>query len=460
MGSGFAPAGRPGMTKVIGCSPSHKPIPLSLGELDAALSQIGGFEPRPLIAVGVSGGPDSMALMILADRWARARGGEARALIVDHGLRPESTAEAETVGAWLAARGIPHAVLVWRGDKPAAGIQEAARAARYRLLAEWCSSRGCLHLLTAHHREDQAETYLIRRHAGSGGGGLAAMPAVRELPGLRLVRPLLAVPKARLQALLDAEGQRYIRDPSNSNPAFARARLRMSGESVSIDAALALVREHGAARIARECELAALLAQAVSLHPAGFAALDPAALAVAGELGAAALGRVATVLGGAAYPLRRERLARLRQALFEQPFRGRTLGGCRFVPWRGRALALRETTRAAPPLSLQPGMSGMWDGRFAVSLSASAPRAVTIAPLGVDGVAMLGRHAIDDDNPLPRLIYPTLPAIWDAGGLAAVPHLGYRRADEPDREPATMAHLPVFAFRPAVSLFSAGFTVV
>src|SRR5204863_19023 len=128
-------------------------------------------------------------------------------------------------GDWLAARAIPHEVLVWSEAKPASGIQEAARAARYRLLAGWCRERGCLHLLTAHHREDQAETHLIRRRAGSGVEGLAGMAALRELRGLRLVRPLLQVPKARLVALLAAERQPFLSDPSNRNPVFERSRL-------------------------------------------------------------------------------------------------------------------------------------------------------------------------------------------------------------------------------------------
>ena len=170
-------------------------------ELDAALTAIGGFEPRPLLAVAASGGPDSLALAILADRWARERGGVAWALVVDHRLRPESAAEARQVAGWLSARAIPHTVLVWDGDKPATGIQEAARSARYRLLAEWCAERGCLHLLTAHHRDDQVETFLIRRRAKSGVDGLAGMSAVRELPHLRLVRPLLGIPKTRLRGL-------------------------------------------------------------------------------------------------------------------------------------------------------------------------------------------------------------------------------------------------------------------
>jgi tRNA(Ile)-lysidine synthase len=425
--------------------------PLTLADLDASLEAIGGFEPRPLIAVGVSGGPDSMALAILADRWARARGGAACALIVDHRLRPESPAEAETVGAWLAGRGIAHAVLVWRGPKPATGIQEAARAARYRLLGEWCAARGCLHLLTAHHRDDQVETYLIRRRAGSGVDGLAGMSAVRELRQLRLVRPLLGIPKARLVAFLEAEGQAYVQDPSNRNVTFERARLRLEPRQEEAARTLAAIRANATARVGREHDLAALLARTTSLHPAGFAVLDPEPIVAAGELGERALDRVASVIGGSVYPLRRERLARLRRALAATPSGARTLGGCRFVPWRGRVLALREMARAAPPLSLKPGMSALWDRRFALTLPAASPGPITVGPLGATGVAELGR-ALDEDNPFPRFVFPVLPAGWDNEGLAAVPHLSWQRATE--------TCLPTLAFRPAVSLIESGFTVV
>ncbi|MBV8776584.1 MAG: tRNA lysidine(34) synthetase TilS, partial [Alphaproteobacteria bacterium] len=330
-----------------GPPPPRPAAPLSLAEFDAALAALGGFEPEPLLAVGVSGGPDSVALAILADRWARARGGVAWGLVVDHGLRPDSTAEAEIAAGWLAARGIPPAVLCWTGAKPLSGIQEAARAARYRLLAGWCAARGCLHLLLAHHRDDQTETYLIRRRAGSGVDGLAAMPAIRELPQLRIVRPLLGVPKARLIAFLKAENQPYVEDPSNRNPVFERARLRIAqaaavhpGSRPASGARVAsgsgpgegqpqLARHilaHATARMAREQALAALLARAAALHPAGFAVLDAALLVAAGELGERALDRIAAVIGGAGYPLRRQRLARLREALGAAPLRGRTLG--------------------------------------------------------------------------------------------------------------------------------------
>jgi len=194
--------------------------PLTLGEFTAILAALGRFESAPFLAVAVSGGPDSMALAILADRWARERAGEICALSVDHRLRPESGEEIRRLGAWLSARSIRHEILVWAGEKPRSGIQDAARLARYRLLGGWCREHGCLHLLTAHHRDDQIETYLIRRRAHSGPDGLAGMSAIRELADCRLLRPLLGVARDRLFALLKREGQPFIIDPSNFDPVF------------------------------------------------------------------------------------------------------------------------------------------------------------------------------------------------------------------------------------------------
>ena len=474
------------------------PAPLTLDELAASLDALGGFEARPLIAVAVSGGPDSLALILLAERWARQRGGGAWALTVDHGLRPESAAEARTLAGWLAARAIPHEILVWPGDKPTSGIQEAARDARYRLLGEWCRAHGCLHLLTAHHREDQVETHLIRRRAGSGIDGLAGMSAVRELSGCRLVRPLLSVPRARLLAVLNEAGQPFLRDPSNLNPAFERARLRLEGRVIPgspsgrgpepmntglwnmgsglaaepvlgpreagtrgrrpgmtlVDEIIEGVRAHGAARIERERVLDDLLAHAVSLHPAGFASLDVAALNdVEAELAERLLGRVVACVAAARYPARRARLARLRIGLAARPDRARTLGLCRFVPWRGRLLVLRELFAASAPVHLEPGAHLRWDRRFFVDLGPTAPSGFTLGYLGGSRAPATERPTdpaiVRHGGDLPRLVFPVLPALWDEEGLAAVPHLGYSRRG--------VGVLPRLSFRPANPLTQAGF---
>ena len=178
-----------------------------------------------------------MALMLLAAGWAADLGRGAPALhvaTVDHGLRAESSAEAAQVAAMAAGLGLPHATLPWLGPKPRTRIQESARAARYALLAEHARVLGADHVLVGHHADDQAETVLMRFGRGSGIAGLAGMR--RETPlgdGVTLVRPLLDVPKADLVTLCRDAGLAVIDDPSNRDPAYARARLRADAPLLS-----------------------------------------------------------------------------------------------------------------------------------------------------------------------------------------------------------------------------------
>lgn len=176
------------------------------------------------VVLAVSGGPDSTALM-----HAAAVSGRAGLFVatVDHRLRPESAREAERVCTAAARLGLPHATLVWSGPKPSTGIGAAARAARYRLLADHARSVGAGLVLTGHTRDDQAETVLMRLIAGSGPAGLAGMAPERELASaLRLGRPFLPLPKSDLVAYCESHGLAYERDPSNFDDSFARARLR------------------------------------------------------------------------------------------------------------------------------------------------------------------------------------------------------------------------------------------
>jgi len=429
--------------------------PLGAEEFAAQMAPLGPFEARPFITVAVSGGADSLALCLLAAGWAERRGGAVAALTVDHGLRPGSAAEARQVGAWLAARGIAHHILSWQPPAGLRGVQEAARRARYDRLASWCREAGCLHLLTAHHREDQAETFLLRLARGSGLDGLAAIPALRETADCRILRPLLAVPRARLAAALEAAGQAWISDPSNESPRFARIRLRGAAPLLAREglgsARLAETARHlGRARAALEDAVARHLARCVALHPAGFARLDAARLAEApAEIALRALARIAATIGGAEHTPRLERLERLNAALAAGLRAGRTLGGCRFLPWRGGVLVCREARATAAAIALAPGEQARWDRRFTIRLAPSAPEGLSLGALGSAG---LRREA----GGLPGAVRPSLPAMHDLAGIAAVPHLQYER---PDRS-GILAAIERLAFRPERSLAPAGFTVV
>jgi tRNA(Ile)-lysidine synthase len=210
--------------------PTQESSPVSAAEAKSLFSDL---EHLPALVLAVSGGPDSTALMVLAARWRKALKVKPAllAVTVDHGLRAAAKREAAAVGRLARKLGIAHRTLRWTGVKPKSGLQEAARAARYRLLADAARQAKAGHILTAHTRDDQAETVLIRMSRGSGLSGLAAMARISAVPGdgegqIKLVRPLLDIAKARLVAILKAATIPFADDPSNRDPRFTRARLR------------------------------------------------------------------------------------------------------------------------------------------------------------------------------------------------------------------------------------------
>ncbi|MBI2742273.1 MAG: tRNA lysidine(34) synthetase TilS [Rhodospirillales bacterium] len=289
------------------------------------------FERAPVVAVAVSGGRDSLALALLARQWAAARDGRIVGLVVDHALRPESAAEAATTEALLRRHCCDAEILRWSEPKPRAGLQDAARTARYRLLREACRRRGILHLLVAHHADDQAETVAMRAARQSGPDGLAGMSAAVELPEVRLLRPLLGVGRSRLTATLIARGVPWLDDPSNADPRFERARLR-ADRRLTTPAA-------DSDRPAREQRLAGASVEALEISPAGDVAIDRSAFVrLEHDLRARLLSRVVQAVGGGAHPPRRDRLERATGRLCETVARGKsglaqdfTLSACRLL---------------------------------------------------------------------------------------------------------------------------------
>jgi tRNA(Ile)-lysidine synthase len=187
-----------------------------------------GFKGLPAIVLAVSGGPDSLALMWLAARWRHAltRGPRLLAVTIDHGLRREAAREAREVKRLARSLGLTHRTMRWTGAKPKSGLPAAARSARYRLLVKAARESGATHILTAHTRDDQAETLLMRLVRGSGIAGLSAMARESEREGVRLARPLLDVPKSQLIATLRKAKLGFADDPTNRDVSFTRPRLR------------------------------------------------------------------------------------------------------------------------------------------------------------------------------------------------------------------------------------------
>ncbi|MBI2707438.1 MAG: tRNA lysidine(34) synthetase TilS [Proteobacteria bacterium] len=191
----------------------------------------------PPIAVAVSGGSDSLALLFLAQKWAQQKGGHVVGLTVDHDLRSDSAAEAQRVHEWALKRGVEHIILKWEGEKPTSRLQEKAREARYDLLISWCKAHNISTLLLGHHAQDQEETFWLRLASGSGLKGLAGMQERRMKDGITILRPLLRVKPEDLKEFLRTEKQEWIEDPSNESDRFFRGRFRsfLKEEGLSSD---------------------------------------------------------------------------------------------------------------------------------------------------------------------------------------------------------------------------------
>ena len=367
------------------------------------------------------------------------------ALTVDHGLRPEAAAEAIQVGGWLAQHGIRHEVLRWTGSKPVAGIQEAARIARYRLLIDWCCGTGVLHLLLGHHAGDQVETVLYRLLRGSGIAGLAGMAPLLRTRELQLLRPLLAEQPTTLRRWLDAQGQSWIDDPSNRDPRYARNRLRVllpalaeSGLTVAaLDRAMVRMAE---ARAAMDDAVAALVARSCRLHPAGYVCVTRATLmAAAPEVAAQTLARLVTAVGGGCRRCDQEQARRTLAALSDGKAVSTTFGRCRLLAQRETVLVCRETRRLPTPVHIEAGTRLLWDGRFRIAAwyadgammrndAAPGKRArLTLRPVAARDVRILQETVGKNWTALPPAVRLTLPVLEDDAGLLAAPVVGWQR---------------------------------
>lgn len=412
---------------------------------EAFADALSALDVAPPFAVAVSGGADSLALLLLTAAWCKkAKVPPPLALTVDHGLRPESAKEASRVASWARARGIPHETLTWIGNKPAANIQAHARDARYRLLGERMREAGIAVLLTGHTEDDQAETFLLRLARGSGLDGLSGMARIAPFPvtgfhDLTIARPLLNVSHASLTATLSALGQAWLTDPSNANDRFARVKIRNAaaalGNAGLTNERIAAAAAHlGRAREAIETAVAQLLAGAVETTRWGYALIDAARFAAAPrEVALRTVARVVEVVGGGSYPPRFEYTeAALDWLTSGKAPNGRTFGGCRLVRRGKHVLVAREEAalaKEAADLVIAPGATALWDHRFLIAVPSSAEGRVEVRRLGLAGLKAAGKSA--QLPPVePRRIAAALPALWRRDRLVAAPLIAYA-GDEP-----------------------------
>jgi len=399
------------------------------------------FEPLktlPALAVGVSGGPDSMALLLLLAAW-RARLGELapeiHVLSVDHGLRAEAKDEVEMVAGICRQYGLPHKTFSWTGAKPEGNISAQAREARYDLMTEWCVSQQISHLLVAHSLDDQAETVLLRLARGSGVDGLSAMAVSRKWNTTTIYRPLLGVKRSALVQLVKSVPVAFVDDASNHDLKYDRVRFRRAMEileplGITSEGLAETAVRLAQARAALDTGCAQALGQAVAVYDAGYCIVYPRQLqSYPYEIKRRVLGRLLCAVAGRPYAPPHASLDSLLDWLGAPSRANRTLGGCLLMPRGDEIWMMRESGRnLLPELLLQPGQSSLWDRRMKVSLSAAAEVPLMVKALGVDTYARI-KPAQKTKMPYPSLLAAALPSFWCGQELIAVPHLNFGKAE-------------------------------
>ncbi|WP_293370501.1 tRNA lysidine(34) synthetase TilS [Phenylobacterium sp.] len=339
-----------------------------------------GSHPRP-VAVALSGGGDSLALLLTAADWARDAGRRLIVLTVDHRLRPESAAWTQACAAVAERLGLAFHALAWTGDKPTAGLPAAARAARHVRLADAAREAGARALLMGHTADDVLEARLMRE-AGSSTPEpreWSPSPAWPQGRGLFLLRPLLGVRRAEIRAWLATRGETWIDDPANEDTAYARPRARQALAGGAARAATAAPRASATA-----------LALAVRVDKAAGFEIDRAVLRGAEP---AALARFAAAAclcaAGTTRPPERAKAERLATRLAGEADFTSSLSGARIEARGGIACFRREPGEAArgglAPISLSPGETAVWDGRFEVTCGRAVD--VAAAPRGASPMA-------------------------------------------------------------------------
>ena len=340
------------------------------------------------ILVAISGGSDSTGLLIaLAEQQKSFSHPDITfsAATIDHGLRATAADEALEVAALCASRGIPHFARRWEGEKPKSGIMAAAREARYELLADLASQISADVIVTAHTADDQRETFLMRASRRRGGGdgiGTGIADAVLFDRRIWIVRPFLACRRMDIRAYLERHGVSWLDDPSNEDTRYERVRTRMK---LAQDAEPAIHADGGANRATLSGKAALWLDEHVTIHANALCAIDRPAFSGDAAVVAYALSYLTAVFGGEAYGPGHEQMERILDFVNGGRPGRRTAGGVVY-DLRRDALYLMRESRNIEPLTLMPGVKGIWDGRFEVTNPGLGP--IRVRARGVEGAAI------------------------------------------------------------------------
>lgn len=388
---------------------------LPLEVLDEALSR----ESIDRLGIAVSGGGDSVALLHLAAESASRSALPISAVTVDHGLRPESAAEARSVAECCKSLGVDHTTLLWHGWDGVGNLQDQARRARYRLMAEWARAEGVAAIALAHTSDDQAETFLMRLARGAGVDGLSGMAERREAYGIVWLRPLLQVGRQELRDYLSRRDIGWSDDPSNDDRRFDRIKARQALATLAplgIDArslsAVASNLRDARSALERQTRSAG---ESIATIDVGDVVLDRAGLeAQPAEITRRLLVHAIKWVCSAEYGPRGASLADAQVALSNDT--DVTLHGCRLLASKSQIRVTREFHAVKDETA---AVGALWDRRWRVF--GKENKDLTVRALGDEGL----RHCPDwRQAGHPRISLLATPALWRGEHLVAAPLAG------------------------------------
>lgn len=368
------------------------------------------------VAVAVSGGGDSLALLHMAAATAFRTGRPLRAVTVDHRLRPASASEASFVGTVCKDLNIPHEILVWDHGPIKGNLMAAARDARYRLLTDWARSRGVRYILLGHTADDQAETFLMGLSRAAGLDGLSGMRPGWRQDGVIFMRPVLGMTRASLRNYLLRKGLSWIDDPTNDDGRFARIKARHALQSleplgITVDRLATTIRNLSYAQDAVRWAVRRAADELVSETVGSLSFKRDELLVLGNEIPRRLLIAMIRWIGGAPHPPRAAQIAELDVAIYLK--RDATLGGVRFR-WSGDTCTVSRELRAVGG-AVQSGQ--VWDGRWQLRCGEGEIRA-----LGTEGL----RQCPDwRATGLPRHVLEVTPGLWLGQTLLAAPCAGF-----------------------------------
>lgn len=338
------------------------------------------FGKSPRIALGISGGPDSLALAILTKQWIDKVGGTLTCLTVNHNLRPEAKSEALYVAQILKKYRIEHHTLIWEGTKNLSNLQNQAREARRNLLTEWCKTNKYSYLFLAHNQDDVIETFFMRLFRGSGIQGLSSIPHLSEYNDIVIARPLLGFKKSELELFLSNQNIKWVKDPSNHDTKFLRSKIRNLLKSTLLEEIMPynLMLDRctiGVDSIKRtnniiETSKKKIINDIVSLYPEGYLTIAlEEFLQLPKETALSILAScLITISGTHCYRPRFSSLQKLYNKLRLKDQKSSTLWNCE-IKIRGNLIYVYyESKNTHPNIEVIDPQTIKWDGRFIIKM--------------------------------------------------------------------------------------------